>query len=160
MLGAMKTPSSFLLVMVALVVATLAERSLLAGGTGKVAPPKRVKMNCAAYRAGMERSAKSAGIKMTLTPGSWGTIPKALQTLPPGAELCGAVEGATIIVSPLFGKDFETFYAPLFAKAGCQPFTCDVTGGSTSCTCKGSGTRGRIQTDPDVEEFSLHFMGN
>ena len=156
----MKRPSLLLLVVVALVaVAALAERSLLAGGTDKVAPPKRTKMSCAAYRDGMERSAKSAGITIKFTPGNWGTIPQALQTLPPGAELCGAVEGAVIIVSPLFGKDFETYYAPLFAKVGCQPFTCDVTGGSTSCTCKGNGTRGRIQTDMDIEEFSLHFKG-
>jgi hypothetical protein len=162
MLRAMKKSALFLLVVVAIALAALTERSILAGGTDKAARPKRTKMSCGAFRDGMERMAKSAGIPMKVTPGSWSTIPKALQALPPGADLCGAVEGQgaaiVAIVSPLFGKDFETHYAPLFAKIGCQPFTCEVTGSQTTCTCKGSSGRGRIETDRDVEEFSLLFM--
>jgi hypothetical protein len=29
--------------------------------------------------------------------------------------MCGALEGAVVIVSPLFGKLIEAHYAPLFA---------------------------------------------
>ena len=162
MLRPMKKPALLLLIAVAITVAAVAERSILAGGTDKSAVPKRTKMNCNTYRDGVQRMAKAAGIPMKIIPGSWDKIPKALQTLPPGAELCGAVDGqgmaAVAIVSPLFGKDMEAFYAPLFAKVGCQPFTCKVTGRQTGCSCQGSGGRGRIDTDMDIEEFTLIFM--
>jgi hypothetical protein len=159
MLWAMKKPAVFLLF--AGSIAFAAVPPMVAEATDKAAAPKRTKMNCSAFRAGAERMAKSAGIPMKNVPGSWGTIPKALQTLPPGGEFCGSVEGmgaATVaIVSPLFGKDMEAFYAPLFAKVGCQALTCQVSGRQTNCTCKGSGGRGTIATDPDIEEFSLMF---
>lgn len=161
MLPSMKRSAVFLLVTVAIAFAAMTERSILAGSTDKGAVPKRTKMTCGAYRDGAERMAKSAGIPMKIVPGSWGAIPKALQALPPGGEFCGSVEGmgapTVAIVSPLFGKDMEAFYAPLFAKVGCQPFTCQVSGRQTNCTCKGSGGRGSIGTDPDLEEFSLIF---
>jgi hypothetical protein len=145
-----------LLVLVAVVVAVLAERSTVAGGADKTKSRKRVKMDCATYREGMERMAKSAGIPLKLAPGSWGTVPAALRALPPGAEFCGATDaGPVVVVSPLYGKEIEAHYAPLFAKVGCQPFTCDVSAFSTVCTCKGKDARGRVETDSDIEAFSL-----
>lgn len=156
----MRKPALFLLLLCAVVVAMIAERSTVASGADKVKPPRRVKMDCASYRDGMERMAKSTGVKMKLAPGSWGTIPAALRALPPGAELCGATDaGPVVIVSPLYGKEIEAHYAPLFAKVGCQPFTCDVSAFLTVCTCKGNDTRGRVQTDSDNEAFSLHLQG-
>ena len=117
-------------------------------------------MDCAAYRDGMERMAKSQGIQMKLTPGSWGTIPAALRALPPGAQLCGVTDvGPVVIVSPLYGKDIEAHYAPLFAKVGCQPFTCDVSASLTECACKGKDIRGRVQTDYGNEAFTLQVSG-
>lgn len=157
----MKKSVVLLSIAVALAGAMIAERSLVAAGTEKSAAPKRTKMNCGTFRDGAEKMAKKAGIPMKIIPGSWDKIPKALQTLPPGAELCGAIEGlgtaAVAIVSPLFGKDLEAFYGPLFAKVGCQPFTCTVTGRQSSCTCNGSGGRGSITTDMDIEEYALLF---
>ena len=156
----MKNQKRFLLVLVATVVAVMAERSTADGSPDKTAPPKRTKMDCGGYRAGMELASKSAGIKMTMKAGSWGTIPAALRTLPPGAELCGATEDyQVVVVSPLWGKDMEAHYAPLLAKVGCQPLTCEATGRATLCKCKGNDTRGTIQTDSDVEAFFLIFRG-
>jgi hypothetical protein len=41
----------------------------------------------------------------TMKPGDWGTVPKEVQKLPPGAKLCGSVGGfVTVIASPLEGK--------------------------------------------------------
>ena len=141
-----------------LVVTALAERSLLAGGTDKVAPPKRPKMSCATYRSFADNMSKSAGINAKVVPGSWGKLPKELQTLPPGAELCGNVDDVAIVLSPLYGKDLESHYAPLFAKVGCQPLTCDVTAGQTTCTCKGKGIRGRVETSKEMEGLLVTFM--
>ena len=156
----MKKPARLLLVVVAVVGALLAEHSTVAGGADKGAVPKRVKMDCRAYRAGMEQMSKSMGIKMKITPESWGEILPQLRALPPGAELCGATDaGPVVIVSPLYGKDIAGHYAPLFAKVGCQPFTCEVSGGLSVCTCKGNGVRGRVQTDADIEAFSLLVTG-
>src|SRR5262249_32118904 len=138
----------------------LAERSTVAGGADKVKAPKRIKLDCASYRAGMERMAKTTGVELKVAAGSWGTIPAALRILPPGAELCGATDaGPVVIVSPLYGKDIEAHYAPLFAKVGCQPLTCDVSASVTVCRCKGNDTRGSVQTDSDHEAFSLHLQG-
>ena len=64
-----------------------------------------------------------------------------------------------VIVSALYGKDLEAHYAPLFAKVGCQPFTCDAIGGTTTCKCKGNDTRGTILTDMSVEALSMIFRG-
>jgi len=42
---------------------------------------------------------------------------------------------------------------------GCQPLTCDATGGITACRCKGNDARGSIQTDSSMQAYFLIFRG-
>src|SRR4029079_19509730 len=83
--------------------------------------PRRSKMACGPYLAEVKKTSAAHGFNPTIVAGSWGDIPAELQKLPAGAQNCGTVEGQATIASPAFGKDLETFYAPLFAKVGCQP---------------------------------------
>ena len=121
--------------------------------------PKRSKLACGAYLEGVKSMSKSMGLNPTIVPGSWGDVPRDLQALPAGAQNCGTVEGQPTIVSPLFGKELETFYTPLFAKMGCAPFKCEVESqGSatrTMCKCKSSEVRGTVVTDTGYEAYSL-----
>jgi hypothetical protein len=103
-------------------------------------------------------------MKPTIVAGSWGDLPAELQKLPAGAQNCGTVEGQPTIVSPAFGKDLETFYAPLFEKVGCAPFKCEVeTQGSatrTACKCKSGKLMGMIFTDTGNEAYTLSLFGH
>lgn len=129
------------------------------------APPGRMKLTCDGYA----RMAK--GIWQHYTPGSWGSVPPELRTLPPGAQHCGADSpapkaGTAVILSSLAGDDLKKFYAPLFAKVGCQPLECDITktnlGGKdreqTRCTCHGDKMLGVVATDTGAEVYVLSLI--
>ena len=138
-----------------------------AGAPGPAAPapaakaagataPKRTKLSCAQYRANADAHAKNAVFNTRLKAGAWGNIPPPLRKLPPGAKLCGADGiGQAVITSPLFGKEIETYYSPLFAKVGFQPLACKVVAGRTQCTCKRHRDIGVVVTDQESESFVL-----
>jgi len=136
------------------------------GGSGPDAdgaPPKRAKVKCAKLRQKMEKSTRQIGFEDKIAPRSWGRLPADLRKLPPGAELCGvdAELGQAVITSPLFGKELETYYAPLFAKLGCEPLACRVVADSvgvaeqTRCRCSMPGVAGVVITDSKHEAFTL-----
>src|SRR5437762_191085 len=80
-------------------------------------PPRRARLGCARLRARLDRTAKSLGAEDRIKPNSWGNVPAELRKLPAGAELCGVdEEGQAVIQSPLYGRDLEAHYAPLFAR--------------------------------------------
>jgi hypothetical protein len=123
--------------------------------------PKRNKKACGDYLEMVKKTSAKFGMKPDIVPGSWGKVPVELQKLPPGAQLCGAVMDQATIVSPAYGKDLETFYAPLFAKIGCQPLTCTVDDGApqTKCKCKSATKKhGMVITDTGYEAFTLSLM--
>ena len=66
-----------------------------------------------------------------------------------------------VIHSPLYGKELEAHYAPLFAHYGCQPLSCNIVGAvsglveQTRCRCTGAGTIGTVTTDPKSEAYTL-----
>ena len=121
--------------------------------------PKRAKVTCAQYRANAEAHAKHAVFNTKLKAGAWGNIPAPLRKLPPGAKLCGADGmGQAVIASPLFGKEIEAHYAPLFIKIGFEPLACKVVGRRTQCTCKRHRDIGIVVTDQDSEAFVLAVM--
>jgi len=121
----------------------------------------RKKLACRELLKQMEETSKRVQFEVKTTPGSWGKVPAALQKLPPGGEHCGAVDlmDQAIIASGLAGKELEAFYAPLFAKLGCQPFRCeDATSGDkvqTRCQCRANGYFGTVNTDTGVESYSI-----
>jgi hypothetical protein len=121
--------------------------------------PKRTKLTCAQFRANAEAHAKNGVFNTRLKAGGWGNIPPALRKLPPGAKLCGADGmGQAVITSPLFGKEIETYYSPLFAKVGFEPLACKVVAGRTQCTCKRHRDIGIVVTDQESEAFVLAVM--
>lgn len=87
-----------------------------AGNDGSAAAPAaapaftRGEIDCAGVIRGSEGAIGGA-----IAPG-WGAIPKALQIVPPGGELCGhgTINGhaAAFIRSPLFGQALADLYAP------------------------------------------------
>ena len=123
--------------------------------------PTRSKATCDEIRQELERTSKGMAVPMKVAAGSWGKVPAELRKLPPGAELCGvdASLGQAIIKSPLFGKALESYYAPLFAKVGCKPLTCQIAkSGSmrqTRCSCDRPGGVGAVTTNVRNESFSL-----
>ena len=94
---------------------------------------------------------------MKIKAGDWAKTPAPLRVLPPGATVCGSAEsfGNVFIASPLFGKDLETYYRPIYEKLGCKPFTCEITDKSTSCKCSGNGKFGFVTTEEGSEVFSV-----
>jgi len=125
----------------------------------EAAAPKRAKLSCAQYRASAEEHAKHAVFNTKLKAGAWGNIPPPLRKLPPGAKLCGADGiGQAVIASPLFGKQIETYYSPLFTKIGFQPLACKVVAGRTQCTCKRHRDIGIVLTDQESQAFVLAVM--
>jgi hypothetical protein len=126
--------------------------------------PRRSKIPCPKLRQRLEKSARTLGLEDTkILPNSWGTVPADLQKLPPGAELCGTDSelGDVVIASPLFGKDLQAYYSPLFAKYGCQPLSCNTGSAAagladqTRCRCTGPGLAGTLTTDLKTQAFSL-----
>jgi len=87
-------------------------------------------------------------VSMTKLEPGWGTLPRALQKLPPGATLCGTPGGSSVfITSALNVEALEKFYAPLFASLGCK-LTCkkDDFTKSDRCDCPKAGS-GSLQHD-------------
>jgi hypothetical protein len=133
------------------------------------AAPKRSKVGCAELLTKMEETSKRMNLPVKAIPHSWGNIPPELRKLPAGAEHCGSVDalGQAIIVSPLFGKDLEAYYAPLFASVGCAPFTCEIVTSDpyvqTRCKCKQGkvmkgGMLGTVSTDTGAESYTIALM--
>jgi len=136
-------------------ISAFAARPSAAGSPGSA--PKRSKVDCAAYRADVEASSKKVGMAMKIKAGDWAKTPAPLRVLPPGATVCGSAEGSgnVFIASPLFGKDLETYYRPIYEKLGCKPFTCEITSKVTNCTCGGNGKFGFVTTEESSEVFSV-----
>jgi hypothetical protein len=124
-------------------------------------PPKRTTKDCAGVRKELEDAGKSYDVKVK--PG-WGKVPKELQKVPPGGELCGvdSVMGQAIVKSSLYGKDLQAFVTPLFEKVGCKPVTCSIVESKpyrqTRCKCRRPGGVGAATTNVSVESFSIGTM--
>ena len=131
---------------------------------GASAAPRRDKVPCAKLLPKMEETSKEVRIPMKATPASWGKVPPELRKLPAGAELCGSLDvmGQAIIVSPLFGDELETHYAPLFAALGCVPFKCEVATSDsyvqTRCKCDKKHGFGMVTTDTGNESYALAWV--
>ena len=131
---------------------------------GALTAPRRDKVPCAALLPKMEETSKQVRIPMKATPASWGKVPPELRKLPAGAELCGSLDvmGQAIIVSPLFGDELETHYAPLFAGLGCAPFKCEVATSDpyvqTRCKCDKKRGFGMVTTDTGNESYALAWV--
>jgi|tagenome__1003787_1003787.scaffolds.fasta_scaffold20275358_2 hypothetical protein len=125
--------------------------------------PRRAKVTCAKLRQQLDRNSRQIGLNDRIAPRSWGNVPDDLRKLPPGAELCGAEAelGQVVITSGLYGKELESYYAPLFARIGCQPLACNVIDprsglrSQTRCRCSVPGVVGTITTDLQHQAFSL-----
>jgi hypothetical protein len=129
------------------------------GATQERPPPKRAKVSCAQYRAKANEHADHALFNTRLKPGSWGRIPRELQRLPRQSRLCGADGlGQVVVTSPLFGKELESHYAPLFAEIGCSPFACTIKNGKTQCSCRRQRDLGVLVTDEASEAFVLALL--
>jgi hypothetical protein len=123
------------------------------------AAPKRQKVTCAQYRAKVAETAKTATFDTTIKVGSWGHVPAELRKLPPRAKLCGADGmGQAIIASPLFGKELEDFYTPLFTKLDFRPLTCEVSDGQTRCRSKRRRDIAILVTDGASEALVISFL--
>jgi hypothetical protein len=126
--------------------------------------PKRSKTTCARLRHKLDRTARATGLEDRIVANSWGTIPSGLRDLPPGAELCGVDDtlGHAVISSSLYGSHLQSHYAPLFARFGCQPLSCNIIVArpgipdQTRCRCSGpSGIVGIVNTDPKNEAYTV-----
>jgi len=91
-----------------------------------------------------------------LEPG-WGTVPAALQKLPPGATLCGTSGGGGVFITSALDRDaLEKFYTPLFASLGCK-LTCkkDEFLKSDRCDCPLAGS-GSLKHDTGYIHLQSH----
>lgn len=130
---------------------------LSAGGAGEA--PKREKKTCAEMRTAIEEASKRIKYvkPIKVTAGSWGDLPAALRKLPAGAELCGVgSQGQVIVVSPAFGKELESHYAPLFEAVGCKPLKCGITA-VTNCGCSSREGVGTVLTDIGAETYTVMY---
>ena len=122
--------------------------------------PSRSKATCAKIRQELEETSKRFKLDTKIKPG-WSKVRAELRKLPPDAELCGVDSelGQAIIKSPLYGKALEAYYAPLFAKIGCKPMTCEIFESKpfrqTRCKCSMPGGVGAVTTNVSDESFSL-----
>lgn len=128
---------------------------------GKPARPARDKLTCAELIPKTVEMGKKLKMPVQITPGSWGKVPKAVQVLPPDGTLCGSVDlmDQAMIITKLDEKDLEAFYGPLFAQAGCEPFTCEDAWDDRKvqmrCQCQGEGFMGSVTTDTRVEAITV-----
>ena len=155
----MRTTAGFL----ALLSLTAAHASAFGEGSGETtnwAAPSRKNATCAEIKKEMEETSKRFKMDTTIKPG-WGKVKSELQKLPPGAELCGVDSsmGQAVVKSPLYGKALEAYYAPLFAKIGCKPMTCEIYESKpfrqTRCKCSMPGGVGSVTTSVSEESFSV-----
>jgi hypothetical protein len=140
----------------------------VAAGATAANGPQRSKSTCTAYLAFVASTSSHVALKNKVHAGSWGTLPSELRKLPPGAELCGSVESAgpggnvVVVRSALFGKDLESFYAPLYAQIGCKPLICRIkeTDSKPRTLCYGDGPKkaGSVSTDASDEMYSLNVF--
>ena len=106
-------------------------------------------------------------VSMTKLKPGWGTLPAALQKLPPGATLCGTPGGGGVFILSELDRDaLEKFYAPLFASLGCK-LTCkkDDFTKADRCDCPKAGS-GSLQHDTGYvhlqsydQAYQLFFAG-
>ena len=136
-----------------------------ASGTAPAAQPAvaytRRASTCADIIAGLQRGVG----KEAVVPG-WGSVPKALQVLPPGAELCGcaADSKAPVIRSALFGDALGDFYKPLVTAVGCTWKGVDVVGDERvkltqakfKCPDRG-GAPSTVHTDSGTEFYHFSY---
>ena len=73
--------------------------------------------------------------------------------------MCGSasIGGRVFIASPLFGKDLEAYYSPIYEKLGCKPFTCTISDKATKCECRSDRHFGGVRTEELDEVFSVAF---
>jgi len=125
----------------------------------KIEPPKRAKVTSAQYRAIAEENAKHAAFDTRLKAGSWGHIPPELRKLPRRSKFCGVDSmGQAVIASPLYGKDIEDHYTPLFTKVDFNPLKCEIKGTQTHCHTKRHRDIGIIVTDANNEAYVLSII--
>jgi hypothetical protein len=133
------------------------------------APPKtpaaayqRTARSCAEIIAGLEDGMS----KESVTPGSWGDVPKELQVVPPGGELCGATaRNAPVIRSALFGDDLGAFYQPIATAMGCRWGSVEINGAGDrkttmvklTCPAKTGGGASHIHTDSGSEFYYISY---
>jgi hypothetical protein len=160
----MRTVAALLLILVVALpaVRVFPESGRADGGSGATherPSPKRAKVSCAQYRAKADEHATHALFNTRLKPGSWGRIPRELQSLPRQSRLCGTDGlGQVVVTSPLFGKELESHYGPLFVKLGCSPLACTIKNGKTQCSCRRQRDLGVLVTDEASEAFVLAFL--
>jgi hypothetical protein len=122
-------------------------------------PPARMRVTCGRYRSDVEKTAPHAAFDTRLKIGSWGAVPATLRRLPPKARLCGAdSHGQVVIASAFYGKQLESFYAPLFEKLAFEPLTCTVDRGQTQCRGKRGRDFGLLVTDAAQQIFVLAYV--
>jgi hypothetical protein len=123
------------------------------------AVPRRAKVSCAQIRDTAQATSGHAVFDTRLKPKSWGRIPPGLRKLPRRAKLCGADGmGQVVIASPLFGKELEQHYAPLFEKLEFRSLSCEITDGQTRCSAKRHRDVGVLVTDTTNEAFVLSLI--
>lgn len=126
--------------------------------------PSRSKITCAELIPETIAIGKRLKMPVEITPASWGKVPKAVQVLPPDGVLCGSVSlmDQAMITTKLDGKELESFYAPLFAKADCDPLKCedvwDDRKVQVRCTCRGEGFLGSLTTDTTNEAITVGII--
>ena len=109
--------------------------------------PSRTSTSCATVLGNLVASQGG-----TSQAGSWGDLPTALQQVPAGGSLCGALYNATAdggvgesygtsLLTNLYGKPLFDFYSPLVTALGCTLGQPDSTSVMTfSCPGGGFGT--------------------
>jgi hypothetical protein len=101
-------------------------------------------------------------------PGSWGDLPSALQQIPTGGSLCGALYNATpdggvgesygtSLLTTLYGKPLFDFYSPLVTTLGCTLGQPD-SGSLMTFNCTGGGF-GTIAPDQVVQAVLVTYAG-
>jgi hypothetical protein len=112
----------------------------------------------------------------TYQAGSWGTIPAALQAVPPGGTFCGTVvmdagsmanfgTPLTLLATDLQGQELFDFYSPLVAQL---PGSCTlapvntITSGtmavsSTSYSCAQSKANGGMASDSTYQAIEIWY---
>jgi hypothetical protein len=136
------------LLVAAVLVTVLAARSSAA--------PKRPKQDCAAYAASVASATKGREPKVKVK--DWADVPAALRVLPPHAEMCFSFASTVFVASPLFGKELEDYYRPIFEKMGCKPVKCEVTEKKSYCSCHGDGGLARVGTEEFVESYGISWL--
>jgi hypothetical protein len=120
--------------------------------------PIRTKVTCARYRERVAASAPHAAFDTRLRKQSWGQYPRHCASFR-AVLSCGAdSRGQVVVASPLFGKDLEAHYAPLFAKLDIDRLDCTVGNARTVCRTKHQRDVGVLVTDAALQAFVISIM--